>query len=229
MAYVAYDSTTNLVKAARRTEAQIDAWIAADGNSYSKSGDVTAPRDITGPDQYTFDSTASTFAPSEMSDSDKTDAFKDDLKQKLYRAYDTFSKDVRRQSWGSLQASGTTRYDALVATDRWVYHQIAIGYRIAEGDAPFSATTDEQKITLVDHIADIIVRLGYTWYKVMRDGTTTLRASWAATSVADGATLYSDIVTTAGATRAPDGSYTTIAGGTIPASFSPEVSSLTEA
>ena len=71
MGYVAYDSN-RIVKAVRRTETQIDAWITDDGNSYSKSGDITIPVNLVGPDTHKLDSGGTSFTA--LDQSDLTDA-----------------------------------------------------------------------------------------------------------------------------------------------------------
>ena len=144
------------------------------------------------------------------------------VRDQAHQAYLAWSGQVRHGSWGLLDDIGAA---ALRATDRWVYHQLALLRIISDDDQPTAwAYTNADRASAARHITDAI-RGGYTWYIVMR-GSTTLRNSWTAVSTAAGAVVYTDLLgATDGSETGPDGAFIALAV-TIPSDFDVESDSL---
>ena len=120
--------------------------------------------------------------------------------------------------------------EALIAASNYIYHNAALAAVIAKDTTTiFSSVTGAARQTLLDHIIDGYSRLANTRYaEFITDKTK--RESWAKVSINDGATLYSDLCTTAGAVRTGDGSFTsfsTVSNAIIPLKFTPEHPDLT--
>ena len=97
--------------------------------------------------------------------------------------------------------------DALIATDRWAYAQVAPGDLIADRSYGNSGTSEVVRETAIAHICTVLETLGRVWYGVMLGEAT--RALWKASSIEDGSLIYSDIIVVDTiATRGPDGSFT---------------------
>lgn len=125
-----------------------------------------------------------------------------------------------RQGWWSRIAGDD---QALVATDRWAYAQIALGDVIASGGVAALATT-AQREAVIAHLETSVATLGRVWYGVM-SGDARLRGDWAGGSVAAGVRLYSDLVTAQYAVRNADGTWTQL-GARMPAGFQPDSETL---
>lgn len=121
-----------------------------------------------------------------------------------------------RQEWWP-QIAGSR--DALTATDRWAYSQIALGDVIAGGGVATLDTTAKREAA-VAHIEQAIATLGLTWYGVMQ-ASAAKRRDWSGGSVAAAARIYSDLFTAQYAVRAADGTWTQL-GSRIPAGFRPD-------
>lgn len=147
-----------------------------------------------------------------QSESDANAARTVNWKYRLYEAFQTYndsSLPTSRQDWWPSK-SGATGVDALIATDRWAYAQVALGDLIADRVYGNSGTSEAVRGTAIAHISTVLETLGRTWYGVMLGGTT--RGVWKASSVEDGSLIYSDIIVRDTiATRSPDGSFTPMA------------------
>ena len=88
----------------------------------------------------------------------------------------------------------------------------------------FTTLTTAQAATLVEHINTVISTLGEVWYVVMKANTGP-RTSWKGVSIAANTILYTDIVTTTGVARSPDGSFTAVLG-LMPAGLVPDSDTL---
>ena len=146
----------------------------------------------------------------------------------LHIAYDWWNNHGRRSSWAGLRA-GDLKFTPLDATDRWVYHQVALGDRISRAEIWTNFTAADRQAA-VDHIVNALRTLGPTWYGVMvGDGTKAV--AWAAANIADNANLYTDIFTILGVAKGPNGEFdglpsTTLGNRKIKVGFDPEVSNL---
>ena len=147
----------------------------------------------------------------------------------LADAYHTYL-GVRTESWVSRRTGASARVP-MVATDRWAYAQIALGDALARS-VWLPALTDTQRTAAVEHIVDLITRIGAVWYSVMvsaydTDPSNNVAVSWAGWPIADGTTpIYSDIITAAGAPRAADGAFNPLPGAAIPTGFNPDTHTL---
>ena len=121
-----------------------------------------------------------------------------------------------RQGWWSRIAGSD---QALVATDRWAYSQIALGDVIASGGVAALGTAVLREAA-VAHVETAISTLGRFWYGVMA-GNATKRGEWAGGSVAAGARLYTDLFSSVYAIRTADGTWTQL-GARMPAGFQPD-------
>lgn len=144
-----------------------------------------------------------------------------DWKYRLYNAFKVYNDSslaTSRQDWWP-SISGTNGAQALLATDIWAYHQIALGDLIADRVHGQSGTTEATRETAIAHIVNIISTLGKTWYSVMLDNGGP-RRSWAGTASNSGAVIYSDIITiNTLAPISPNGAWTPFTGVTIPTGF----------
>ena len=133
-----------------------------------------------------------------------------DWKYRLYNAFQVYndpSIPTSRQDWWPSK-SGVTGTDALIATDRWAYAQVALGDLIADRSYGNSGTSEVVRETAIAHICNVLETLGRVWYGVML-GPTSTRGVWKGWSIADGSLIYSDIIVRDTiATRSPDGSFT---------------------
>lgn len=141
-------------------------------------------------------------------------------KKRLWHAYIRGTEHHRRSSWSSLQTAGANADRPMRALDRWVYQQVALADLAADGTWPSSASADDIE-RIVSKVEAAITLSAELWYRVMA-GDTAKATSWAASGVADGSPIYSDLFTTTGADRTMDGTFQLIAGATIPTSFWPE-------
>lgn len=132
-----------------------------------------------------------------------------DWKYRLYEAFQTYndpSIPTSRQDWWPSK-SGITGTDALIATDRWAYAQVALGDLIADRSYGNVGTSEAVRETAIAHICNVLETLGRVWYGVMLGAST--RNLWKASSIEDGSLIYSDIIVVDTiATRGPDGSFT---------------------
>lgn len=143
----------------------------------------------------------------------------------LHTAYITYHRDIRKQGWTSLSGAEAA---ALTATDRWVYHQIALGDRIVRAEL-MTSNTQAERDAAFEQINIWITIHGYTWYKVML-GDSTKRTLWSVGSTIGGAAIYTDLLEWTGANtgnvRTPDGTFNVYTSGTIHTNFDPEVITL---
>lgn len=148
----------------------------------------------------------------------------DEQLRALHDAYVTYNRDIRKQMWVSL-SDGVA--NALTATDRWIYHQVALGDRIVRSEW-LGARTQTVRDAAVDQIVRWVRTKGYVWYSVML-GDATKRNNWATGGTGASETLYTDLLVASGANagdvRTPDGSWNAVALA-IHANFNPELPSL---
>ena len=151
-----------------------------------------------------------------------------DWKYRLYKAFQTYndsSLPTSRQDWWPSK-SGPDGVDALKATDRWAYAQVALGDLIADRAYGNSGTSEAVRGTAVDHICTVLETLGRTWYQVMLNDSDK-RLSWRDGSINDRALIYSDvIVADTLATRVADGSFTRMSSARIVNGFKPDTPTL---
>lgn len=145
---------------------------------------------------------------------------------RLHNAYNAYHTGVRRQGWTSLGDSASN--DALLATDRWVYTQVALGDLIARSEW-ISARTQVVRDAAIDRIVEWVGNNGYTWYSVMLDNMGS-RDNWKATGVAGGSSLiYTDLLvgvgSNAGDLRTVDGTWNATTA-VINTNFDPEEATL---
>ena len=144
-----------------------------------------------------------------------------DWKYRLYNAFQVYNDSAlttSRQDWWPSK-SGSNGTQALIATDKWAYQQIALGDLIADRTYGADATTEAIRETAIRHIETVISTAGKTWYGVML-GNSGRRGSWAGSNINDEGLIYSDIITASTlAAISPDGAFTPLSGATIPAGF----------
>lgn len=133
-----------------------------------------------------------------------------------WRAYVAGNPATARQDWWPRIVGSD---DALIATDRWAYAQIALGDVIAGGGVAALGTRVLREAA-ISHVETAISTLGRTWYAVMRSNANR-RADWSGGSVAANARLYSDLFSNAYAIRAADGTWTQLSA-RMPAGFQPD-------
>ena len=133
-----------------------------------------------------------------------------------WRAYVAGDPSSARQDWWP-RVSGSAQ--ALVATDRWAFSQIALGDVIAGGGVATLNSTPLRE-GAVAHIETAISTLGRTWYRVMV-ADADKRGDWAGGSVAANSRIYSDLFSNVYALRAADGTWTQLAA-RVPAGFEPD-------
>ena len=201
------------------------AVLVPSGNlsSYAEIGDLVSARV-----QVSDAGVVSAFVPgTALSNTENAERWKRELSQAFAIYQDGVSRGGRRVWWPSMR-TGTNADRPLVATDRWAYQQIALGSQIADRVA-FATLTDTQRGAVIDHIVTMISTIGETWYNVMvgQEGESDggYSAEWAEASVAANDVIYSDIVTTTGATRGPDGAFTALPV-LIPTGFKPDTPTL---
>lgn len=125
-----------------------------------------------------------------------------------------------RQAWWP-EFSAAAGAAALKATDRWAWHQIALGDAIASRAYGAGTVTDTARETAIAHVETVLSTLGETWYRVML-GDATARGEWSTTSTAAAARIYSDLITgDTLAVRPPDGAWTQLTA-RIPAGLRPD-------
>ena len=149
-----------------------------------------------------------------------------------WRAYVAGDPSTARQGWWpSVRTVGSneTAQDALIATDRWAYAQIALGAVIASGtlNSRTGLTTPTLREAAVAQIETAITTAGLTWYGVMV-GDKAKRDQWKGGSVADGAAIYTDLFETNNfGIRTMDGTFGLVNPPvTIPTKFNPDRDSL---
>ena len=162
------------------------------------------------------------------------------LKRRLHDAYIWWRINGRTEHWVSLRdrLDEPARSIPMRATDTWAFHLVALGLVIVNGEWPTGANayTVPQIEAAVDHIENILLTLGPTWYQAQiapsppEDTESTMNARQYAlrdssgTSLAtDGsAAIYSDAFTAPfGVARTVDGAWTSM-GAFIPNGFNPE-------
>ena len=176
------------------------------------------------------------------SDSVANAQYSTDWKYKMYEAflvYNDSSIPTSRQTWWqnvrpklSATLDGSTvnlvdPSDGLRVTDIWIYHQVALGDRLADRSF-LPSITDTVRTTALTHLETMIRTLGRTWYGVITGTSATIQrhyGDWLALSTADATVIYSDLITNTGAVRTPDGSYLPIAT-TIATGFKPDTPTL---
>lgn len=123
-----------------------------------------------------------------------------------------------RQDWW-VRVGGSD--DALTATDRWAFSQIALGDLLAQGNLGALNTVAKREAALA-HVETAVSTLGAAWYGVMT-GNQARRDDWRTGAVADGARIYSDLFTAGLAIRQADGAWTAMpATARIAAGFNPD-------
>lgn len=153
------------------------------------------------------------------------------LHQVWQRAQDPASPTGKQAYWPSLNTltnSGTTIRNTLRpqwATDRWAYHQIAMGDVIAVGGGagPFGGN-EAVRLARIDHIIDTLETKWRVWYEAV-SGNATRVGQWAGVGIGDGASLYSDIFEANGTAVAPDLDFRAFSEA-IPDNFAPEFPTL---
>ena len=169
--------------------------------------------------------------------------YQEDWKYRLYEAFLVYNDSTiptSRQTWwpstkskitGSVSNNIVTLVDpldGLRATDIWIYHQVAIGDRLA--DRTFlAALSDTARTAALEHLETAIKTLGKTWYDVVTGATKTMDLTrWANASTAANTRLYTDLITSTGGIRSPDASYNELigAGNTIAVGFTPDTPTL---
>ena len=146
-------------------------------------------------------------------------------RRRLHAAWRRYCDGARnpssaRQDWWPRISGGD---QALVATDRWAYSQIALGDVIASGGVAALGTAALREAA-VAHVETAIGSLGRIWYGVM-EADSAKRGRWAGGSVAANAVIYSDLFSPAWAIRAADGTWTAL-GASVPAGFQPDSETL---
>ena len=169
--------------------------------------------------------------------------YQTDWKHRLYEAFLVYNDSTiptSRQTWwpstkskltGSVSNNIVTLVDPLDrlrATDIWIYHQVAIGDRLADRSY-LAALSDSARTAALEHLETAIKTLGKTWYGVITGPTkTTDLTRWANASTAENTRLYTDLITSVGGIRSPDASYNELtgAGNTIAVGFTPDTPTL---
>ena len=142
------------------------------------------------------------------------------IKTRISNAFNSFVSDI--PVWHQQVGTDDAQTAHTVAV-RWAYFQSALALRIADGTT-FTSLTDTQRGNLIDHIVKEVTDAGHSVYHRMLGISKTILNQWHSTDdtpVADGSTVYTDLVTTAGVARGPDGTRTAITGATIPTNFDP--------
>ena len=123
-----------------------------------------------------------------------------------------------------------TRGGLATATDfnaavKWVFHQAALMKALEDGNAVASLGQTARR-NRFDYIEGYITGRAVEQF-IFFTNNKTASDRWAGISLADGTTISTDLLTTAGATRTPDGTDNYQGGGSIPVKFSPELPALT--
>ena len=140
----------------------------------------------------------------------------------IHEAYQNYHQNVRKQGWASIR-SGTTPEQGLVATDRWIYHQVALADRIVRAELMATNNQDERDAALAQ-LLTWVGSNGYTWYTVVLSNAATI-VQWASAPVVAGAGIYTDLLEVTGsigAVRGPDTVFALYPRATIHADFDPE-------
>lgn len=224
MAYYVYVTADNIVVGRYRTQSAADTAAAASTALTAYQGDISTELQV---GQAIDPATGRAAAETRLSAADRLTA---DWRYRLHRAWqhycDPAHPTARQDWWSEVASDAAVSQAAVTATTRWAYHQIALGDLIAARTWASSAT-DAAREMIIRHIVGTIVSLARTWYGVMV-ADQTKRGQWGGSSTADGAALYSDIVTSAIALtpRTPDGVWRAMIGATIPAGFQPDTPTL---
>ena len=144
-------------------------------------------------------------------------------KKELWRAYAAYNEQHRRSLWTHLR-SGNNASDPLVATDKWVYHQIAMGDVVTDGTWPSSAS-DDDKLRIHNKILAAVTVFSEIWYRVQITDPLSHMGDWKGVAVASGSVIYTDLATSSGADRTMDGDFIAIPT-TIPTNYNPEYPNL---
>ena len=115
--------------------------------------------------------------------------------------------------------------DGLRATDVWIFHQVALGDKLA--DRTFLPTlSDAARTAGLEHLESAIKTLGRTWYTVVTGSTKSNELnSWASASTTPGRPIYSDLISNTGAILSPDANFGN-PNSTIAANFKPDTPTL---
>lgn len=205
--YVAYDGD-RIIRRIRDSQTAIDALAAADAALTAHTGGFADTTLVDVGWYLGTNNLPTAVLPAALLWAEEQKALKRSVAQ-AFRTYEHGQAPGSRQaSWPNRAADQTIAQDALLATDRWVLHQVGIADRIIDR-VLFAALTTAQAAALVEHINTILRTLGEVWYGEMKANAAP-RNNWKAVSIAASAVLYSDIVTTLGAARSPDGSFTAL-------------------
>ena len=205
--YVAYD-TDRIIRRVQDSQTAIDALAAADAALTAHTGGFADTTLLDVGWYFGTDNQPTAVLPAALLWAEEQKALKRSVAQ-AFRTYEHGQAPGSRQaSWPNRAADQTIAQDALLATDRWVLHQVGIADRIIDR-VLFAPLTTTQAAALVEHINTVLSTLGEVWYGVMKANAAP-RNNWKGVSIAANAVLYSDILTTLGAARSPDGSFTAL-------------------
>ena len=203
--YVAYDGD-RIIRRIRDSQTAIDALAAADAALTAHTGGFADTTLVDVGWYFGTDNRPTAVLPAALLWAEEQKALKRSVAQ-AFRTYEHGQAPGSRQaSWPNRAADHAIAVDALLATDRWVLHQVGSADQIIER-VLFPTLTTTQAAALVEHINEVIRTLGEVWYGVMKANAAP-RNNWKSVSIAASAVLYSDILTTLGAARSPDGSFT---------------------
>ena len=151
----------------------------------------------------------------------------DDQRYQIYAAYHWWRIHGRTQHWAGIRGTRVDNAEPLMATDKWVYHIVALIDRIISGEV-FATKTAVEVQAAVDHADNILRTLGPTWYIVQigdQGNVSENGEDYRDMSTEDGALIYTDIMTAAGLLRGVDGTFNGMPT-TIRAGFNPEIPTL---
>ena len=144
------------------------------------------------------------------------------------RSYEYWVRQIRNPNWPDTAPDLAIGQEALRAVNKYLYAQAAVCYLLATGaflDSRGMAVTDkatqERAVAAYGHLCSVFAP---AWYRLMLSDRT-LRPAWASGSVADGAALFSDMVTADGIVtdrRVLGTARVALTGNAIPARFNPE-------
>ena len=138
----------------------------------------------------------------------------------ISNAFNAFIRDI--PVW-HIQIGTDDAQTAYQVAVKWAYMQAAIAVRVADGTL-FTSLSETNRDNLVAHIVKEVTEGGHSVYHRFLGVSKTLLNQWSSsddTPVTDGSTCYTDLVSTAGVARGPDGTRTAISGATIPTNFDP--------
>ena len=149
---------------------------------------------------------------------------------RIDRAFEYYIRFVRNPNWPDTAPDFDTGVDGLRGLNKNLYSGAAVCYLLATKtftDSRGLVVTDDATIErAIAHYEFMCSAYAPVWYRlILKDSARTIRAAWATGSVADGAALFSDLVSAEGlaadrrslaTVRAP------LPGNTIPAGFDPE-------